>query len=64
MKKLLKVLFYIFVIIVVIYHISIYESTSLTQILFFTVFVFMLGCIVTLDILNLVAKLAKEKSGE
>jgi hypothetical protein len=44
--------------------ISSYQTLDLVEMILFTVMMFMLGCVVTLDILNLVAKLAKEKSGE
>ena len=57
MKKLLTVL-------LMASTISSYQTLDLVEMILFTVMMFMLGCVVTLDILNLVAKLAKEKSGE
>jgi hypothetical protein len=60
MKRLLNTLFYIFVIIEVIYHISVYENITLSQMLLFTVVVFMFGAVVTLDIINIVIRYIKK----
>ena len=64
MKKLLNVLFYFLTVLLMGSTISSYQTLDLVEMILFTVMMFMLGCVVTLDILNLVAKLAKEKSGE
>lgn len=64
MKKLLNVLFYFLTVLLMASTISNYQTLDLVEMILFTVMMFMLGCVVTLDILNLVAKLAKEKSGE
>lgn len=64
MKKLLNVLFYFLTVLLMASTISSYQTLDLVEMILFTVMMFMLGCVVTLDILNLVAKLAKEKSGE
>ena len=64
MKKLLNVLYYFLTVLLMASTISSYQTLDLVEMILFTVMMFMLGCVVTLDILNLVAKLAKEKSGE
>ncbi|MFR6599716.1 MAG: hypothetical protein ACLUSV_00155 [Streptococcus sp.] len=61
---MLNVLFYFLTVLLMASTISSYQTLDLVEMILFTVMMFMLGCVVTLDILNLVAKLAKEKSGE
>ena len=60
MKKILNVLFYILIISFTIYEISNYQRFDLVEMILFTVFAFMFGCVVTLDIINL----TKEKNEE
>lgn len=60
MRKLLNTIFYTFAIVDIIYTISIYENLTLTKILFFTVFVFMLGIVTTLDVINIIIRYIKK----
>ena len=60
MRKLLNTIFYTFAIVDIIYTISIYEKLTLAKILFFTVFVFMLGIATTLDVINIIIRCIKK----
>ena len=64
MRKLLNVLFYILLISFTIYEISNYQSFDLVEMILFTVFAFMFGSIVTLDVGEFIVKHSKEKSEE
>lgn len=61
MRKLLNTIFYTFAIVDIIYTISIYENLTLAKILFFTVFVFMLGIVTTLDVINIIIRYIKKE---
>lgn len=64
MKKILNALFYILLISLTIYEISNYQRFDLVEMILFTVFAFMFGSNVTLDIVNFIVKHSKEKSEE
>ena len=64
MKKILNVLFYILIILFTIYEISNYQRFDLVEMILFTVFAFMIGSIVTLDVGEFIVKHSKEKSEE
>ena len=64
MKKILNVLFYILIISFTIYEISNYQRFDLIEMILFTLFSFMFGSIVTLDVGEFIVKHSKEKSEE
>lgn len=64
MKKIPNVLFYILIISFTIYEISNYQRFDLVEMILFTVFAFMFGSIVTLDVGEFIVKHSKEKSEE
>ena len=62
MKKLLNVLFYIFLISFTIYEISNYQNFDLVEMILFTVFAFMFGSTVTWDVAGFIIKHSTEGS--
>lgn len=54
MSKIFNILFYTVMIVSTIYTVSIYETITLSKMLFFTVETFMFGIVVTLDTISFI----------
>ena len=64
MKKLLNILYYVFMVSYFIYYNSNYQSFSVVEMWFFTATSILFGGIMALDIIDFIVKRSKENSGE